>query len=182
MAYIGNSYEQQLTTPTVDYFSGNGVLTTFTLTRPVLSTVGAEVVVNNVPQNPSSAYSIAGNQVVFTSAPSSGVNNIYVRYNPLVSNLAVPGQGTIQPSALSYPNALSWDANGDVTAIDDLTVTRNLIVNGSVIVNSPFIQNAKTISASLTLSTTTNYMSAGPITINDGVTVTLPDGAVWTIV
>ena len=82
MAYLGNSYTQQVIQPASDVFSGNGVTTTFTLTRPLQSVFQVEVVVDNVQQNPYTAFSInASNQIVFTGAPPSGTNNIYVLYN-----------------------------------------------------------------------------------------------------
>lgn len=43
-------------------------------------------------------------------------------------------------------------------------------------------ENAKTISANYTIATNNNAVSAGPITINTGVTVTVPTGSNWTIV
>jgi hypothetical protein len=45
-----------------------------------------------------------------------------------------------------------------------------------------FFENNTTISSNYTISTGRNAMSAGPITINDGVTVTVPDGSSWSIV
>ena len=39
-----------------------------------------------------------------------------------------------------------------------------------------------TISTSYTLTAGKNAMSAGPINISDGVTVTIPSGAAWSIV
>lgn len=45
-----------------------------------------------------------------------------------------------------------------------------------------FHENDQEVSASYTLTAGRNAMTAGPITINDGVTVTIPDGAVWTVV
>ena len=39
-----------------------------------------------------------------------------------------------------------------------------------------------TISANTTINTNYNAMSAGPITVNSGVTVTVPSGSVWTVV
>ena len=45
-----------------------------------------------------------------------------------------------------------------------------------------FVENAQTVTADYTLTTGKNAMSAGPITINSGVTVTVPSGQVWTIV
>jgi hypothetical protein len=45
-----------------------------------------------------------------------------------------------------------------------------------------FFENDITVSATYTITTGKNAMSAGPMTIADGVTVTVPDGSVWTIV
>ena len=45
-----------------------------------------------------------------------------------------------------------------------------------------FYENSKLISADYTITTGKNAMTAGPITINDGVNITVPDGSVWTIV
>lgn len=42
-------------------------------------------------------------------------------------------------------------------------------------------ENAQIITADYTITTGNNAMSAGPITIADGVNVTIPDGATWTI-
>jgi hypothetical protein len=43
-------------------------------------------------------------------------------------------------------------------------------------------ENAATIAANYTIATGNNAMSAGPIEIDDGVTVTVPDGSTWTVV
>lgn len=45
-----------------------------------------------------------------------------------------------------------------------------------------FYENGQTVTTNYTLSTGKNAMSAGPITINAGVTVTVPSGASWTVV
>ena len=45
-----------------------------------------------------------------------------------------------------------------------------------------FYENDTNVTASYTISTNKNAMSAGPITINNGVTVTVPTGSVWTVV
>jgi len=100
MAAIGNSPTQQAFTPAIDYFSGNGSTTAFTLSRPVASVAQVQVVVNNVAQNPSSAYTISSNTITFTSAPSSGTNNIYVYYTSPITQVIAPGQGTVNTTAL----------------------------------------------------------------------------------
>ena len=85
MAFIGNKVQTQGFTPAVDYFSGNGSTVTFTLSRPVAAAVQVEAVIDNVVQNPSTAYTVSGNAITFTSAPLSGSNNIYVRYTSLIT-------------------------------------------------------------------------------------------------
>lgn len=45
-----------------------------------------------------------------------------------------------------------------------------------------FYENGQTVTTSYTLSTGKNAMSAGPVTINAGATVTVPSGQSWVIV
>lgn len=45
-----------------------------------------------------------------------------------------------------------------------------------------FFENDITVTANYTITTNKNAMSAGPITINSGVTVTVPSGSTWTVV
>ena len=53
---------------------------------------------------------------------------------------------------------------------------------GNVKIASGVIENAKTISSNYTVSTNYNAMSAGPMSIANGVSVTVPSGSAWTIV
>lgn len=45
-----------------------------------------------------------------------------------------------------------------------------------------FMENDQVVTTDYTLTSGKNAISAGPITINSGVVVTVPSGAVWTIV
>lgn len=45
-----------------------------------------------------------------------------------------------------------------------------------------FYENDVTITTNYTITTNKNAMTAGPVTINDNITVTIPDGSTWTIV
>jgi hypothetical protein len=101
MAAIGNSPTQQAFTPAIDYFSGNGSTTAFTLSRPVASVAQVQVTIDNVAQNPSSAYTVSANTITFTSAPLSGTNNIYVYYTSPITQVIAPGQGTVGTTALA---------------------------------------------------------------------------------
>ena len=112
MGYIGNSYAQQAVQPATDFFNGNGSTTAFTLTRPLQTVYTVEVVVNNVQQNPANAYSISGNTINFTAAPSTGTSNIYVNYNAITAQTSVqPGQGTVGNQQLSFITNIASGAN-----------------------------------------------------------------------
>jgi hypothetical protein len=45
-----------------------------------------------------------------------------------------------------------------------------------------FWENDQNVTASYTITTNKNAMSAGPITVDAGVTVTIPSGSAWTVV
>jgi len=100
MAAIGNSPTQQAFTPAIDYFSGNGSTTAFTLSRPVASVAQVQVTIDNVAQNPSSAFTVSANTITFTSAPLSGTNNIYVYYTSPITQVIAPGQGTVNTNSV----------------------------------------------------------------------------------
>ena len=50
------------------------------------------------------------------------------------------------------------------------------------LIGGVFYENDQAVTANYTITSGRNAMSAGPITINTGVTVTVPTGSVWTIV
>ncbi len=52
----------------------------------------------------------------------------------------------------------------------------------AVIGGMGYIENAATITTSSTINTGNNAISGGPVTVNSGVTVTVPSGSVWTVV
>jgi len=101
MAFIGNTNTTQAFTPAIDYFSGNGSTTAFTLSRPVASVAQVQVTIDNVAQNPSSAYTVSANTITFTSAPLSGTNNIYVYYTSPITQVIAPGQGTVTATSMA---------------------------------------------------------------------------------
>lgn len=48
--------------------------------------------------------------------------------------------------------------------------------------NAVFYENDQNVTGDYTITSGKNAMSAGPVTINAGVTVTIPNGSVWTII
>jgi hypothetical protein len=164
MAVIGNSSTQQAFTPAIDYFSGTGSATAFTLSRPVASVAQVQVTIDNVAQNPSSAYTVSGSTITFTSAPLSGTNNIYVYYTSPITQVIAPGQGTVgltQLNATGTPSSSNF-LRGD-NAWATLTTTTIQPISASV------ASSALTITSSeLTLDFRSTTLGSGTITTVSG--------------
>ena len=177
MAFIGNTNTTQAFTPAIDYFSGNGSTTAFTLSRPVASVAQVQAVVNNVAQNPSSAYTVSGNTITFTSAPSSGTNNIYVYYtSPITQVVALPQNpqvfGNLQFSSSGaritgdFSNATVANRVMFQTSTTNGNTVLNLIPNGTGTIcafnmdSDPVLTNSSTCSLNLIASTEVRLNSA----------------------
>jgi hypothetical protein len=70
----------------------------------------------------------------------------------------------------------------DSTATFTYNPSTNTMSAGALIANNGIVLNSTTITTSYSLPSGTNGMSAGPVTVADGISVTVPDGSVWTIV
>lgn len=95
MAYLGSTPTTQNFIAGTDSFNGTGSATNFTLSRFVNSVNDIQVVVNNVVQYPPN-YSVSGTTLTISPAPSSGTNNVYVRYLSTTLQSLTPSQGLSQ--------------------------------------------------------------------------------------
>lgn len=93
--YIGNTPVTQLYNSALDTFNGNNSTTAFTLSRVVGTEKDLDVVVNGVPQDPNNSYTVSGNVITFTEAPSTGTGNIIVRFRAYVVTKIVPDDETV---------------------------------------------------------------------------------------
>jgi hypothetical protein len=95
MSYIGSTPTTQSFIAGTDSFNGTGSQTNFTLSRFVNSVNDVQVVVNNVVQYPPN-YSVSGNTLTISPAPSAGTNNVYVRYlSTTLQSITIPGGSTV---------------------------------------------------------------------------------------
>lgn len=78
-------------------------------------------------------------------------------------------------SSATQPSALSFSAG-----TKDVFVTYP--AGRSVSGGEGYTENDATIDVSSTINTGRNAISAGPVTLASGVTVTVPSGSVWTVV
>jgi hypothetical protein len=68
------------------------------------------------------------------------------------------------------------------------TIPGHLIGNSQMIPSAAsnlgvaIVENSASITSNYCISTGSNATSAGPLTISDGVTITVPNGSTWSIV
>ena len=88
MSYLGNQPAANFASVTKDTFSGDGSTVAFTLSKAA-TTNGVAVFVENVRQEPTTAYSVSGTTLTFTAAPvSASGNNIYVLHHNALASTA----------------------------------------------------------------------------------------------
>ena len=160
MSYIGNTSTTQAFTPVVDFASGNGSTTAYTLSRPVASVAQVQVTVANVPQNPTSAYTISGQTLTFTSAPPSGTNNIYVYYTSPITQVIAPGQGTV--TATSMASSTGTGAGVFQTSPTITTPTINQITSAAS--TNLTLQSAGTTAVTIDTSQNVGIGTSSPTT------------------
>jgi hypothetical protein len=141
MAYIGAvapGYDPtRASVPQLDAerFNGNASTTAFTLTRQVVSPTDIDVYVENVKQEPTSAYTVSGYTLNFTEAPSSGTNNIYVIYRAsATSNYAYVPDGSITYAKLANNirqftvDTFTANGTGSTVALTETPASANSLI------------------------------------------------------
>lgn len=157
------------------HFTSDGVTTSFPLTINPGSSSAILVNQDGVIQRPGVDYNVElGNLVFFTAppAPESGVTqNIFVTFLGVMAQVPTPAAntvGTVQVQDNSItPEKLTYLARGGA-------------VGGGM--DKIFYENDMTVTTDYTITAGKNAMTAGPVTIDDGVDVTLPNGSTWTII
>ena len=106
MAYVGTPIDvgNQFSSLVGKRFSGDASTVAFTLDVRANSALDIEVFVENVRQDPNSAYTVDGTTLTFTAAPPSGTNNVYVVHQaPTVASVS-PTAGSV--TASSFDNSV----------------------------------------------------------------------------
>ena len=115
MPYLGNEPAVAYTSTTKDTFSGDASTTDFTMSKSA-NVNAVRVVVENVVQNPTVAYTCSGTTISFTSAPPTGTNNIYVVHlGPPAATVAPPttiNNATTFTGGVNFKNGSPEDTDG----------------------------------------------------------------------
>lgn len=105
----------------VDYASGTGSQTAFTLSIAPASVNAVDVEVSGVSQSPQT-YTISGTTLTFSAAPPSGTNNIVFKHRGIAGIPNTPSAGSVVPASLSTGGP-SWDSAGALSVASTATVT-----------------------------------------------------------
>ena len=164
MAYVGTPIDttNQFQSLVGKRFSGDASTTAFTLDVAPSSTLDIEVFVENVRQNPNSAYSLSGTTLTFAAAPPSGTNNIYVVHQAKAVGTISPAAGTVNADSfdntvISGHTALAeTPADTDEFLISDGGTIKRIDYSYVKPTNTPAFSARETGQQTISHNTTTN--------------------------
>jgi hypothetical protein len=158
----------------------NGV----TVANGQLSVVGNTVISGTLVANSTAGVSgyylrTSGTGVYWSpvSASGGGSNSFS---GILVGANVVSADSTTDRLTLVAGSGISLAANPTTDTITIATTSASSATGGGT--DKAFYENDTTITTNYTITTDKNAMTAGPVTINSGVTVTIPSGSVWSII
>ena len=185
----------------------NGSATRFTLSNPGTNAQAHLVSVNGVIQKPNSGtspsegFAIDGNDIIFASAPANGADFFILTLGNAIS-INTPADDTVTSAKIVNGTIVNGDIADDTITEAKLDIhaapsgtdkVLGYTSNGMEWVESAagatgggtdkiFWENGQTVTTNYTITNGYNAMSAGPVTINNGVAVTIGTGENWTIV
>jgi len=109
--------------------------------------------------------------------------NLYQNGSVFTSGVGIQSAGTVIGTGVT---TLNFVGSGNTFAVNGSTVDISISGGGGGATgfgtNKVFYENDTTVTGSYSITAGKNAMSAGPIQIGVGATVTIPSGSVWTIV
>ena len=172
---VSNLFDDALTGGTYTNLSLTGALTFGTATGNRTVSTSATITTGTIPNLTSSTASIT----------TGTIGNFSTT---LVGDFAISqGTGTLGTSGVTSGTygattaipIITVDAKGRVTTVSTALAQAGATGGGT---DRVFYENDSTVNTNYTISTTKNAMTAGPVTISTGVTVTVNSGSVWTVV
>ena len=160
MPYLGNTPSTSFATVVKDTFNGGS--TAYTLSK-VATTNSVSVFVENVRQEPTTAYAVSGTTLTFTATTPSGTGNIYVLHmnptttttHPAAQNLtAVDGTFTGNIDVDGTANLDVVDIDGAVDMATTLAVAGNVDFNGDLDVDGTTNLDAVDIDGAVDMAST----------------------------
>lgn len=141
-------------------------------------------------------YTVSISQTVASTTINANNGTIYLTFGSGWSGMWIIANNTTGPAAIyAYTSAsgstgvylaqgvtsLIYSDGTNVNFADGRYNTSSIGATGGGS-DQIFFQNGQTVTTSYTIPSNVNAMTAGPVTINSGVTVTINEPTVWTIV
>jgi len=148
-------------------FNGDGATLTFTLSLAVDSAVDIDVYVDNISQEPLTAYDVNGASITFTEAPPVGTNNvrvIYRNYQTGISTSVADGSISYQKLANNIRLFTTDNFTGDNTTVAFALTTAPADANTVFVSVDGIVQRAPIHYT--TSGTTITFTSAPPTSSN----------------
>ena len=168
MPYLGNIPAVNFSTAAYQDLTGDTGSPTakrdFTLDHAVGSAQDIEVFVNNVRQEPSAAYTVAGTALTMLGDVET-TDDFYVVFQGKAQQTVTPGAGTITNAMFASGTTL-----GGGSYLGD---------SGGGLADIVRVHEAQ-LDTNITVAVNTNGLCAGPLTVATGVTVTVNGNLVIT--
>jgi hypothetical protein len=187
-----NSTPVQVGDATALIVSLNGVIQE-PVTSYTLANGGSQIVFATAPSNGASCFITQLGGIGDTTTPSDGSVIASKIANGAVTDAKIDTVSAskltgalpaIDGSSLTGIDALPSQTgeSGNYLTTDGSTASWAALDTDANSTTKGLYEHSATISANYSITSGNNAMTAGPITIDDGVSVTIPDGSVWTIV
>lgn len=123
-------------------------------------------------------------QTTFSAGYTVGFLDVYINGVKLVATDYTASNGTsvVLNNGCVLGDEVVIVAYGTFNTANAVAKTGDTMTAPLTITDRPFFENGQTVTANHTITNGCNAMSAGTITINSGVTVTVPTGSNWVIV
>ena len=196
MAYIGKEPAKFGQRPVEDVFTATANQTAFTLTADVGRESDIIVSINGVVQT-NVAFGLSGRVLTFVSGITLNdvVRVVHMGYSPTyiavqansIDGTKIAMGSDVQGDFLYYNGTnyvrLGAGTSGQALLTGGTGANPSWGQSGGSSFESGFIRtNVKTNTGNITFAGTENGMTAGPITVANGTTITVVNGSVWTIV
>ena len=131
--------------------------------------------VSDAIQTAGAEQTLSGNLTITGTLTGTGAASTEFR-----AAIGISSAGTVIGAGITQLNFVGAGNTFAVTGNTmDVSISGGAMGGGS---NRIFFENDITVTDDYTITTGKNAMSAGPLTINAGVTITIPSGSDWTIV